>query len=50
MLVLKQTIRVGHDAPWFCLTFIGMPERLFPPVVWSKDPGTTMALLNAQQE
>ena len=47
MLVLKQTIRGSHGAPWFCLTLIGMLERLFLPVVWSEDPGATMALLNA---
>ena len=50
MLVLKQTIQGGHGAPWFCLTLIGMPKRLFLLVVWSKDPGVAMALLNAQQE
>ena len=49
MLVLKQTIRGGHGASWFCPTLIGMPERLFLPIVWSEDPGAK-ALLNAEQE
>ena len=47
MLVLKQTIRGGHGAPWFCPTLIGMPEHLFLPIVWSEDLGATKALLNA---
>ena len=47
MLVLKQTIRGGHGASWFCPTLIGMPERLFLPIVWSEDPGAAKALLNA---
>ena len=50
MLVLKQTIQGGHGAPWFYLTLIGTPERLFLPVIWFEDPGAAMALLNAQQE
>ena len=47
MLVLKQTIRGGHGAPWFYLTLIGMPERLFLLVVWFEDLGAAKALLNA---
>ena len=47
MLVLKQTIREGHGAPWFCPTLIGMLERLFLLIVWSEDPGAAKALLNA---
>ena len=47
MLVLKQTIRGGHGAPWFYQTLIGMSKRLFLLVVWSKDPGAAKALLNA---
>ena len=43
----KKTIRGGHGVPWFCPTLIGMPERLFLPVVWSEDPGAAKALLNA---
>ena len=50
MLVLKQTIRRGHGAPWFCPTLIGMPERLFLLVVLSEDLGVAKALLNAWQE
>ena len=46
MPVLKQTIRGGHDAPWFYPTLIGTPEHLFLPVVWSEDPGAAKALLN----
>ena len=29
--------------PWFCPTLIGMPERLFLPIVWSEDLGVAMA-------
>ena len=47
MLVLKQTIRGGHGAPWFYPTLIGMPERLFLLVVWSENPGAVKVLLNA---
>ena len=47
MLVLKQTIRGGHGVPWFYPTLIGMPERLFLPVVWFEDPGAAKTLLNA---
>ena len=47
MLVLKQTIRGGHSAPWFCLRLIGMPERLSLLVVWFEDQGKAMAILNA---
>ena len=47
MLFLKQTIRKGHGAPWFYPTFIGMPERLFLPVVRFEDPGAAKTLLNA---
>ena len=47
MPVSKQTIQGGHGAPWFCPTLIGMPERLFLPVVWSEVPGVAMTLLNA---
>ena len=36
--------------PWFCLTLIGMPERLSLPIVWSEDPSAAMALLNAYQQ
>ena len=50
MPVLKQKIRGGYGAPWFCPTLIGMPECLFLPVVWSEDPGAAKALLNAWQE
>ena len=46
MLVLKQTIRGGHGAPWFCPTLIGMPKRLFLLVVCSEDSGAAKALLN----
>ena len=47
MLDLKQTIRGGHGASWFCLTLIGMSERLFLPIVRFEDPGAAKALLNA---
>ena len=47
MLDLKQTIRGGHGASWFCPTLIGMLERLFLPIVRSEDPGIAKALLNA---
>ena len=47
MLVLKQTIRGGHGASWFCPTLIGMPKRLFLLIVWFEDPGADKALLNA---
>ena len=47
MLVLKQTIRGGHGASWFCPTLIGMPKRLFLLIVWFEDPGAAKALLNA---
>ena len=47
MLVLKRTIRGGRGAPWFYLTFMGMPERLFLLVFWSEDLGEAMAVLNA---
>ena len=50
MPVLKQTIRGGHGAPWFCPTFIGMPEHLFLLVVQFEDPGTAKTLLNDQHE
>ena len=47
MLVLKQTIRGGHSAPWFYPTLIGMPDRLLLPIVWFEDPSVAKALLNA---
>ena len=50
MPILKQTIRGGYGALWFCLTLIGIPERLFLPVVWSEDLGAAKALLNTYQE
>ena len=45
MLVLKQTIQGGHGSPWFYPTLIGMPERLFLPIVWSEDPGAAKVYL-----
>ena len=56
MRFMSQTVRPLENAsfktndprrPWFCPTLIGMPERLFLPVVWSEDPGAAKALLNA---
>ena len=47
MLILKQMIQGGHGVSWFCLTLIGMLERLFLLSVWSKDPGVAKALLKA---
>ena len=42
----KTKIQGGHGTPWFYPTLIGMPERLFLPVVWFEDPSTAKALLN----
>ena len=47
MLVLKQMIQEGHGTPWFYPTLIGMPERLFLPIVWSEELSAAKALLNA---
>ena len=46
-LVLKQIIRGGHGASWFCPTLIGMLERLFLPSVWSENLGAAKGLFNA---